>query len=63
MSVSGGPVNFFFLNTPSATSGHQIAVGPLYPICGNAAIAAFHAVRQTATDARLTVSYFRAKAP
>ena len=60
ITVRGGAVNFFFILTPTPTSGHRMTTGVLYPVCGNESIKAFRAVRET-TDATLAVTYFKPK--
>lgn len=58
VSVEGGAIRYEVIGTPTATDGHLASGG--FPICGVDNIAAFKAIRVGA-DAKLTITYYRAK--
>lgn len=44
---------------PTSTTGHQLALGGELQLCGASALSAFKAIRDTSTDAKLRVTYYR----
>jgi hypothetical protein len=67
LTITGGPINYVFIGTPTATVGHEFdspTTGNAGStsgtwICGTQLLLGFRAIRQSTTDAKLHVTYFR----